>query len=60
MFLSLPAHTFHTRAVASVSDLSGAGAGVGTLISACLATLLFVTLVRARKRPDPDGLTMRF
>ena len=83
MFLSLPADVFHTRAVASVSGLSGAGAGIGTLISTwligvvsdrfsfqpiiivasmipCLATLLFVTLVRARKEPDPEGLVMKF
>ncbi|HNY41078.1 MAG TPA: MFS transporter [Bryobacteraceae bacterium] len=33
MFLALPADVFHTRAVASVSGLSGTAAGVGTLIS---------------------------
>jgi len=36
MFLSLPADVFHTRAVASVSGLSGTAAGVGTLISTYL------------------------
>lgn len=36
MFLSLPADVFHSRAVASVSGLSGFGAGVGTLISTWL------------------------
>ena len=83
MFLSLPADVFHTRAVASVSGLSGAGAGIGTLISTwligvvsdrvsfqpivivasmvpCVATVLFVTLVRARKTPDPAGLVVPF
>jgi ACS family hexuronate transporter-like MFS transporter len=33
MFLALPADVFDTRAVASVSGLSGTAAGVGTLIS---------------------------
>ncbi len=33
MFLSLPADIFKARAVASVSGLSGTGAGLGTLIS---------------------------
>jgi MFS transporter, ACS family, hexuronate transporter len=36
MFLSLPADVFHSRAVASVSGLSGTGAGIGTLISTYL------------------------
>ena len=36
MFLSLPADVFHTRAVASVSGLSGTMAGIGTLISTYL------------------------
>jgi ACS family hexuronate transporter-like MFS transporter len=36
MFLALPADVFHTRAVASVSGLSGTAAGVGTLISTYL------------------------
>jgi ACS family hexuronate transporter-like MFS transporter len=83
MFLALPADAFHTRAVASVSGLGGAGAGVGTLISTyligqitdrfsfepviivaslipCLATLVFVTMVRSRKTPDPAGLVAAF
>jgi len=33
MFLSLPADVFHTRAVATMSGLSGTFAGAGTLIS---------------------------
>ena len=36
MFLALPADVFHTRAVASVSGLSGMGAGIGTLVSTAL------------------------
>ena len=36
MFLSLPADVFQSRAVASVSGLSGTGAGIGTLISTYL------------------------
>jgi ACS family hexuronate transporter-like MFS transporter len=83
MFLSLPADVFHTRAVASVSGLSGTGAGIGTLITTyligwaadrfsfqpvilvasivpCIATLIFVTMVRARKRPDPEGIVVQF
>src|SRR6185312_16450914 len=36
MFLALPADVFHSRAVASVSGLSGTGAGIGTLISTYL------------------------
>lgn len=36
MFLALPADVYHTRAVASVSGLSGSAAGVGTLISTYL------------------------
>jgi MFS transporter, ACS family, hexuronate transporter len=83
MFLSLPADAFHTRAVASVSGLSGTGAGLGTLLSThligrvtdrfsfqpvviaasiipCLATAVFVSLVRAPKWPDPQGLLVDF
>ncbi len=83
MFLALPADVFHTRAVASVSGLSGMGAGIGTLVSTaligvisdrfsfqpiiiaasivpCIATLVFVTMVRARKTPDPEGIVMQF
>lgn len=83
MFLSLPADAFDTRAVASVSGLSGTGAGLGTLLSTyligrvtdrfsfqpvviaasiipCLATAVFVSLVRAPKRPDPQGLLVDF
>ncbi len=83
IFLSFPADVFHTRAVATVSGLGGAGAGVGALLSTyligritdrfsfqpvviaaslvpCLATLALVTLVRANKRPDPDGLVLDF
>jgi ACS family hexuronate transporter-like MFS transporter len=83
MFLALPADVFHTRAVASVSGLSGSAAGVGTLISTyligritdkfsfepiivaasfipCIATLIFVAMVRARKTPDPDGIVLHF
>jgi ACS family hexuronate transporter-like MFS transporter len=26
----------------------------------CLATLIFVTMVRARKRPDPNGIVLSF
>jgi len=40
MFLSLPADVFDPRAVASVSGLSGTGAGVGTLISTYLIGLI--------------------
>ena len=36
MFLAMPADVFHTRAVASVSGLSGTAAGIGTLISTYL------------------------
>jgi ACS family hexuronate transporter-like MFS transporter len=36
IFLTLPADAFHSRAVASVSGLSGTGAGIGTLISTYL------------------------
>jgi sugar phosphate permease len=36
MFLALPADVFRSRAVATVSGLSGAGAGIGTLISTYL------------------------
>jgi ACS family hexuronate transporter-like MFS transporter len=36
IFLALPADVFHTRAVASVSGLSGTAAGVGTLLSTYL------------------------
>lgn len=83
MFLALPADVFHSRAVASVSGLSGTGAGIGTLISTyligrvadaysfqpiiivasiipCIATLVFVTMVRARRRPDPEGIVLTF
>lgn len=83
MFLTFPADVFHTRAVASVSGLSGTGAGIGTLISTyligrvtdrysfrpvilaasvipCLAVLVMVALVRARKKPDPEGVVLNF
>jgi ACS family hexuronate transporter-like MFS transporter len=36
MFLSLPADVFHSRAVASVSGLSGTGAGIMTLVTTYL------------------------
>jgi ACS family hexuronate transporter-like MFS transporter len=36
MFLSLPTDVFDTRAVATVSGLSGTGAGIGTLITTYL------------------------
>jgi ACS family hexuronate transporter-like MFS transporter len=36
MFLAMPADVFDTRAVASVSGLSGTAAGIGTLISTYL------------------------
>ena len=36
MFLSMPADVFQSRAVASVSGLSGTGAGIGTLVSTYL------------------------
>jgi ACS family hexuronate transporter-like MFS transporter len=26
----------------------------------CIATVLFVTMVRARKSPDPDGIVLNF
>jgi ACS family hexuronate transporter-like MFS transporter len=83
MFLSLPADVFHSRAVASVSGLSGTGAGIGTLASTyligrvtdqfsfqpiiigasmipCVATLIFISMVRARKNPDPEGIVLNF
>ena len=83
MFLSLPADVFHTRAVGSVSGLSGTGAGMVTLVSTyligrvtdrfsfqpvviaaslvpCLATLILLTMVRARRRPDPEGIVVDF
>ena len=83
IFLSFPADVFHNRAVASVSGMSGTGAGIGTLLSTyligrvtdrysfqpvilvasmvpLLATLVLVTMVRARKKPDPAGLVLPF
>jgi ACS family hexuronate transporter-like MFS transporter len=83
MFLSLPADVFQSKAVASVSGLSGTGAGIGTLLSTyliaivstrysfqpiiiaasivpCVATLIFVTMVRRGKKPDPEGLLLDF
>jgi ACS family hexuronate transporter-like MFS transporter len=36
MFLALPADVFESRAVATVSGLSGTGAGIGTLLSTYL------------------------
>jgi ACS family hexuronate transporter-like MFS transporter len=36
MFLSLPADVFPSRVVASVSGMSGTGAGIGTLLSTWL------------------------
>jgi ACS family hexuronate transporter-like MFS transporter len=83
MFLSFPADVFQSRAVASVSGLSGTGAGIATLISTyliarvstlysfqpiiiaasiipCVATLVFVTMVRRGKKPDPNGLLQEF
>lgn len=83
MFLSLPADVFQSRAVASVSGLSGTGAGIGTLISTyliaefstrysfqpilivasiipCIATVIFMTMVRRGKKPDPHGLLLDF
>ncbi|HUS06670.1 MAG TPA: MFS transporter [Bryobacteraceae bacterium] len=83
MFLSLPADVFPSRAVASISGLSGTGAGLGTLLSTwlighysdrlsfqpvvivaslipCLATLVFVTMVRAPRKPDPNGIVLDF
>jgi len=76
MFLALPADVYDTRAVATVSGLSGAGAGVGTLLSTyligrisdrisfepviwggaivpCIATIVFLTMVRGSRTPDP-------
>ena len=83
IFLTFPADVFHTRAVASVSGLSGTGAGIGTLISTyligyvtdrysfqpvivaasvipCLGVAVMALLVRARKKPDPEGLVLNF
>ena len=83
MFLSMPADAFHPRAVASVSGLSGTGAGIATLVTTyligritdkssfepiiiaasiipCVATVILVTMVRARRKPDPAGLVMDF
>jgi MFS transporter, ACS family, hexuronate transporter len=83
MFLSLPADVFQSRAVASVSGLSGTGAGIATLISTyliarfstrysfqpilivasiipCIATVIFMTMVRRGKKPDPHGLLLDF
>lgn len=83
IMLAAPADVFHTRAVASVSGLSGTAAGAVTLVSTyltgviadrisfqpviiaaslapCIATVAFVTLVRARKSPDPHGLVQDF
>ena len=83
ILLSAPADVFDTRAVASVSGLSGTTAGLVTLVSTyltgviadrvsfqpviiaaslapCVATLAFVTLVRAPKRRDPEGLLLEF
>jgi MFS transporter, ACS family, hexuronate transporter len=33
---------------------------VGASIIPCIATILFVTLVRARKSPDPQGIVLTF
>ena len=83
MFLSMPADAFHPRAVASVSGLSGTGAGIATMLTTyligritdrtsfepiivaasiipCIATLILVTMVRARRQPDPAGLAVDF
>jgi ACS family hexuronate transporter-like MFS transporter len=83
MFLALPADVFHTRAVATVSGISGTGAGIATLFSTymigritdrfsfqpvviaaslvpCIATILLVTMVRAPRKPDPEGLVVDF
>ena len=83
IFLALPADVFHSRAVASVSGLSGMGAGCGVILTTfligrisdqysfqpiiiaasivpCIATLVFVTMVRARKEPDPEGIVLQF
>jgi ACS family hexuronate transporter-like MFS transporter len=83
MFLSLPADVFQSRAVASVSGLSGTGAGIATLISTyliavvstrysfqpiiiaasivpCVATVIFMTMVRRGKKRDPEGLLLDF
>jgi ACS family hexuronate transporter-like MFS transporter len=40
MFLAMPADVFHTRAVASVSGLSGTMAGIGTIISTKLIGII--------------------
>ncbi|HWB95267.1 MAG TPA: MFS transporter [Bryobacteraceae bacterium] len=83
IFLALPADVFHSRAVASVSGMSGAGASLVTLFTTyligrvtdrfsfqpvliaaslipCMATFILVGLVRASKKPDPDGILMDF
>jgi ACS family hexuronate transporter-like MFS transporter len=83
MFLSLPADVFHSRAVATVSGLSGMGAGIGTLISTYLigrisdrisfepvivagaivpgiAAAVFLSMVRASRRSDPEGVLRNF
>ncbi len=79
MFLAAPADVFHSRAVGSVSGVSGTAAGIGTLISTyligvvtdrisfqpviiaasiipCLATAVFVLMVRTGRQPDRAGL----
>jgi MFS transporter, ACS family, hexuronate transporter len=83
MFLALPADVYDTRAVATVSGLSGAGAGVGTLLSTyligrisdrvsfepviwagaivpCIATIVFLTMVRGSRRSDPERVLQPF
>ncbi len=83
ILLSLPADVFHSRAVASVSGLSGSGAGLLTLLSTyligrvadrfsfqpvilvasfvpCIAALAVTTMVRAPRRPDPEGVLLDF
>lgn len=83
MFLTLPADVFHTSTVGTVMGYGGTGAGVGTLISTylisvistdvsfqpviicasiipCVATLVFVSMVRAGKKPDPNGILLKF
>jgi len=50
-----------TYLIGRVTDVTSfAPVIVGAAIIPCLATLVFVSLVRSSKRPDPRGLLVEF
>jgi ACS family hexuronate transporter-like MFS transporter len=50
-----------TYVIGRVTDVTSfAPVIAGAAVIPCIATLLFVTLVRASKRPDPKGLLLDF